>query len=157
MPSDRSDVLTYTSAPFEEAQTILGGLELELHVSSEAQDTDFSAAVHDIAPDGSVYRLHPKPAAFVRARYRNGLDAETPLIPGEPTLLRFEFSPVGHTVRAGHRLRVTVSSSVYPWIFPNNNSGNAPDGSTAVTRQTLYHDRERPSRLLLPVFTAPGE
>lgn len=157
MPSDRSDVLTYTSAPFEEAQTILGGLELELHVSSEAQDTDFSAAVHDIAPDGSVYRLHPKPAAFVRARYRNGLDAEIPLIPGQPTLLRFEFSPVGHTVRAGHRLRVTVSSSVYPWIFPNNNSGNAPDGSTAVTRQTLYHDTERPSRLLLPVFTAPGE
>lgn len=157
MPSARPDVLTYTSAPFEEALPILGRLELELHVSSEARDTDFSAAVYDIAPDGSVYRLHPKPAAFVRARYRNGLDAETPLDPEEPALLRFEFSPVGHTVRAGHRLRVTVSSSVYPWIFPNNNSGKAPDGSISVTRQTLYHDTERPSRLLLPVFAAPGE
>lgn len=157
MPSARPDVLTYTSAPFGEALTILGGLKLELYVSSEAEDTDFNAAVYDIAPDGSVYRLHPKPAAFVRARFRNGLDAETPLTPGEPTLLRFEFSPVGHTVRAGHSLRVTVSSSVYPWVFPNNNSGKAPDGSVAATRQTLYHDVERPSRLLLPVFSATRE
>ena len=152
MPPERKDVLTYTSAPMQAPLTLLGGIKLIIYAASDAPDTDFTAALYDLSPDGSVYRLHPKPAALMRASLREGLESLSALTPGEPTAFRYSFSPIAHTLNEGHRLRLQISSSAYPWVFPNPNLAPGEVGEPREARQIVFHDAEHASFLALPVI-----
>jgi putative CocE/NonD family hydrolase len=149
----RSDVLVYTSEPMTEPLEVTGYVELVLWASSSAPDTDFTGKLIDVAPDGTARTLTD---GILRARYRNGFDAPELLTPGEPTELRIDLLATSNVFLPGHRIRVEVSSSNFPRFDRNPNTG-APFGSDAevhVARQTVHHDADYPSYILLPVV--PG-
>jgi uncharacterized protein len=146
-------VLVYSSAVLEKPLTIAGRVFVELHAATDARDTDFTAKLVDVHPDGTAARLGPK-IGVIRARFRQGYDKERLLTPGRFERYRIELFDVGHTFRPGHRIRLEVSSSAYPAIAPNPNTGNpvATDTETRVAHQQVRHDRRAASHLLLPVL-----
>ncbi len=146
----REDVLVYTSAPLQEALEVTGYVELVLWVSSSAPDTDFTGKLIDVAPDGTARMLTD---GILRARYRNGPRRPELLAPGEPVELRIDLLATSNVFLPGHRIRVEVSSSNFPRFDRNPNTGGdfGTDAEVRVARQTIYHDRERPSHVLLPV------
>jgi uncharacterized protein len=147
----RRDVLVYTSDPLEQELEVTGPVKVVLHASSDASDTDFVAKLVDVYPDGTSYNMAE---GVVRARYRDSVAAPTALTPGK--VYRFEIDMVGTSVAflRGHRIRVHVTSSHFPQFDRNPNTG-ATFGTTKevrVAEQTIFHDAERPSHIVLPVI-----
>jgi putative CocE/NonD family hydrolase len=91
----------------------------------------------------------------LRARYRNGFDKPELLVRSKPYEFRIRLSHVGHTFLPGHRIRLHVSSSCFPLADPNTNTGGdfRTDVETLTAAQTIFHDPEHQSRLLLPVLS----
>jgi putative CocE/NonD family hydrolase len=149
----RADVLVYTSDALASDLTVIGPVEALLHAASTAPDTDFTAKLLDVFPDGRAVSL-THVGGVLRARCRNGYERHELLTPGKPETFRIRMSHVGHTFRAGHRLRLEVSSSCFPMIDPNPNTGRAIATETEVRTagQTVFHDPDRPSQLRLPVW-----
>jgi putative CocE/NonD family hydrolase len=149
----RSDVLVYSSQELQLPLTVVGAVELVLHASSDALDTDFTAKLLDVYPDGRVVSL-THVGGIQRARYRHGFDRAVALTPGQPVELRIRLSHVGHTFLPTHRIRLEVSSSCFPLADPNTNTGTdiAIDTAPRKAQQTVLHDALHPSRLLLPVM-----
>ena len=150
----RDDVLVYTSDALEEPLTVLGKIFVIVHAATDAHDTDFTAKLTDVYPDGRAIKLGVNPAGVIRARYRLGRDREVLVEPGTPLRYEIELFDLGHTFLAGHRVRIEVSSSASPFVNPNQNTGNpvATDTEWRIAQQTVYHDRERASHLRLPVL-----
>ncbi len=147
----RRDILVYTSDPLEQELEVTGPVKVVLHASSDAPDTDFVAKLVDVHPDGTSYNMAE---GIVRARYRDSVAAPAPLTAG--TVYRFEIDLVGTSVAflKGHRIRVHVTSSHFPQFDRNPNTA-AKFGTTKelrVAEQTVFHDAERPSHILLPVI-----
>jgi putative CocE/NonD family hydrolase len=153
----RDDVLVYTSAVLEEPLEVIGRVFVNLYASSDAKDTDFTAKILDVYPDGRSLKLGVKAAGILRARYRNGYEKTELLTPGKPELFRIELFDIGHVFLAGHRIRIEISSSCFPDFDPNTNTGNivATDTEFKIAQQTVYHDSDRPSHVLLPVMLKP--
>ncbi|AKU99592.1 hydrolase, CocE/NonD family [Labilithrix luteola] len=151
---DRTDVLVYTSAPLAEPLEVTGTAVVELWASSSALDTDFVARLVDVAPDGTALAVAE---GILRGRYRDNpeqLDVEVPLEPGVPTLFRIELTPTSNLFRAGHRLRVDVTSSCFPRWERNLNVWDARNATLAdaqIASQQIFHDEAHPSRIILPV------
>ncbi|WP_162806407.1 CocE/NonD family hydrolase [Sphingosinicella terrae] len=156
-PQAREDVLVYSTGPLAESVEVIGTVTMELYAASDARDTDFTAAISDVGPDGRAIILGARPVGIVRARYRRGREAEPVLLtPGEVERYEIDLGAIGHRFLPGHRIRVEISSSAAPFFNPNQNSGNpvATDTEWRTARQTVFHDTARPSALLLPVYEA---
>ena len=149
----RRDVLVYTTPPLEKDLEVTGPLTMHLFVTSSAVDTDFGVMLCDVHPDGVSYNLLPLEAGYLRARYRNSEAGPEPLIPDEPVELIIGGMVTSNLFRAGHRIRVQVSSSRFPVFDRNPNTGDPFGTSTRVVtaRQTVLHDSGHPSRIILPV------
>ncbi len=149
----RSDVLTYTSEPLRHPLTILGEIKLVLYAASDATDTDWFAHLTEIFPDGRSVAFHAIVPAL-RARYRQGFDREVALTPNEPTQFSMSLGPAGHQLAVGHRLRLSISSAAFPMCDPNTNTGKpaATDTEMRIARQTIFHDTERATHLLIPLL-----
>jgi len=149
----RSDVLTFTTPPLEHDVEVTGPIELVLFASSSARDTDFTGKLVDVHPDGRAEILTD---GILRARYRESMSEPQPLTPGETYELRVDLWATANVFRAGHQIRLDVSSSNFPRFDRNTNSGQtiATDGPDdlveAVNR--VFHDRNRPSHVLLPII-----
>lgn len=150
----RGDVLVYTSESLTAPVEIVGRVFVALVAASDAVDTDFTAKLLDVHPDGKAVLLGPSETGVKRARYRKGYDRMAPLTPGKAEEYRIELFDIGHRFLPGHRIRLEISSSAAPFITPNSNTGLpvATDTTWRVARQTVYHDAARPSRVLLPVL-----
>ena len=148
----RDDVLVYTSEVIEEAVEIIGKVVIEFHAATDARDTDFVANIMDVYPDGRAVKLGPI-TGVVRARYRNGFDREELLTPGEVARYEIDLGHIAHSFEPGHRIRIDLTSSAYPHVAPNQNTGNpvATDTEWNTARQIIHHSREYPSRIILPV------
>ena len=105
-------------------------------------------------PSAPLHEAAAQRVPLLRARCRNGYERHELLTPGKPETFRIRMAHVGHTFRAGHRLRLEVSSSSFPMIDPNPNTGRpiATETETRPAQQTVFHDADRPSRLVLPVW-----
>lgn len=149
----RDDVLVYTGQILDEPVEVIGPVNVELYAASDARDTDFTASIVDVYPDGRAVVLGPRVVGIIRARYRNGLDVTELLTPGKVELYRIELGHIAHSFEPGHRIRVEISSSAAPMYNPNQNTGNpvATDTQWRTAHQTIYHDALRPSALVLPV------
>jgi len=149
----RSDVLVYTSDALTEPVDVIGSVVVNLQAASDARDTDFTAALTDVLPDGRAISLGPF-VGIRRARYRNGYTSEQLLTPGKVENFRIELFDIAHSFAPGHRIRLEISSSASPLYNPNQNTGNpvATDTVWKVAQQTIYHDRAHASALLLPVL-----
>jgi len=153
-PPHRADVLVYTTAKIEKDVEIAGNVTVVLHASSTAKDTDFIAKLIDVHPDGSSMLVLD---GVIRAMYRKSAREPVPLKPGGIHEFTIHLGDISHVFKAEHRIRVDVTSSNFPRRARNTNSGNPL--YTADTREnivvatnTIYHDPEHPSYLMLPVL-----
>ena len=150
---DRNDVLVYTTDALAEPLEIIGKVTVELRAATDARDTDFTAILSDVLPDGRAIQLGAR-IAIRRGRYRNGYAKEELLTPGKVETFPIELFDIAHQFKAGHRVRLEISSSAAPYYNPNQNTGNpvATDTVWKVARQTIHHDRARTSSVTLPVM-----
>jgi putative CocE/NonD family hydrolase len=146
-------MLTYTSAPLERDLTVAGEVRAVLWAASSAPDTDWVVRLCDVWPDG---RSMPVCDGVLRARYRHGLDREVLLEPGRPERFDVDLWSTAQVFKAGHRLRVQVASSDFPRYARNLHTGGRPDQEAAgrVARNTVFHDAERASHVVLPILRA---
>ncbi|HKP28644.1 MAG TPA: CocE/NonD family hydrolase [Gemmatimonadales bacterium] len=149
----RPDVLVYSTAALTEPVEVIGSVVVKLIASSDGKDTDFTATLLDVAPDGMILRIGLLPG-IRRARARKGNDRVVFLTPGVADTIPIQLFDVAHTFRSGHRIRLEVSSSAAPLFAPNPNTGLpiATDTTSRVARNTVYHDRARASQVILPVI-----
>ncbi len=144
----RADVLVYTTAPLDRDLDVVGPLRVILYASSSAVDTDFVARLSDVFPDGRAIQLQ---SGILRARYRD-LDKEPQLLePGRIYRFEIDLWATANRFKAGHRLRLDISSADFPHFDRNSNRGGAP-GEPVRAHQTLYHDADHPSHLLAPLM-----
>jgi putative CocE/NonD family hydrolase len=154
--SARNDVLVFQSAPLEEDMEVTGPIEVELWASSSAVDTDFTAKLIDVYPPSEDF-----PGGFDlnitdgirRARFRESLETETLMTPGEVCRIPVRLYPTSNVFKRGHRIRIDVSSSNFPRFDVNPNTGEPLNRQrrmvTAVN--TVLHDADHPSRVILPL------
>lgn len=146
----REDVLVYTTPAFTEETEITGPLYVDLYASTSGLDTDFAARVSLVRRDGTTYRLGAK---LVRGRYRNGHKAE-PMVPGEIYKFRIEAANTCLFLQPGEAIRLDVTSALFPDADRNMNTFGKVGYETEgiVAHQTIYHDAEHPSALILPII-----
>jgi uncharacterized protein len=144
----RQDVLTYTTPLLERALDVVGPLRLILHVSSSAVDTDFSARLSNVFPDGRAIQLQ---SGMLRARYRNLTGDPEPLEPGRIYRLEIDMWATANRFKVGHRLRVDISSADFPRFDRNTNRGGDPGPPISAT-QTIHRSPQYPSQLLVSVL-----
>jgi putative CocE/NonD family hydrolase len=150
----RPDVITYTSAPLAQPLTVSGWPHLELWASSDRDDTEWHVKLTDVDENGRSVKVCQ---GCLRASYRDSLEHPTPLTPGVPHRFRIELWPVHHTFLPGHRIRVSITSSDYPWFARSlNQFGPLKDQSEPlVAINTIHHGGEYSSRVILPVEENP--
>ena len=136
---------------------IIGDVRVTLQAATDALDTDFTAVLSDVYPDGRAVKLGPR-IGILRARYRNGFVKEELLTPNKADRFPIELFDIAHSFQPGHRIRLEIASSAAPEFNPNQNTGNpvATDTVWKVAHQTVYHDRTRASAITLPVMARPG-
>ena len=146
-------LLTYTTAPLEQDLHVVGPIRAVLYAASTAPDTDWVVRLCDVWPDGRSLSVCD---GILRARYRESLDRPTLMQPGEVYRFEVELNATAQTFRAGHRLRVHVTSSDFPRYDRNLNTGGLFGEETGgqVATNTVFHDAAWPSHLLLPVMSA---
>jgi putative CocE/NonD family hydrolase len=149
----RPDVLSFTSAVLAEDLEVTGPVSVTLHAATSAADTDFTAKLVDVWPDGRAMGVTD---GIVRARYRDGSGLASPITPGQVYEYTIDLIATSQVFKAGHRLRVDVASSNFPCF--DRNPGNGAPAATAtledfvVAEQTIFHDGARPSFITLPVI-----
>jgi putative CocE/NonD family hydrolase len=149
----RSDVLVYTTPPLEQAVEVTGPVTVTLFASSSAVDTDFTAKLVDVHPGGYAQNLTD---GIIRARYRESEKQPSLLEPGEIYEYTIDLWATSNVFKAGHCIRVEISSSNFPRFDRNPNTGHTfgDDAELIPVVQTIYHDAAHPSHIVLPVI--PG-
>ena len=147
----RNDVLVYTSEPLEEDLEVTGPISVKLYASTDGRDTDFTAKLVDVHPDGYAVNLCDN---IMRARYHESREYQTLLEPGSVYEFTIDLWMTSNVFLKGHRIRVDVSSSNFPRFDRNPNTGNpfGQDAELRVAHQTVLHDEAHPSHVLLPVI-----
>jgi putative CocE/NonD family hydrolase len=156
IPSDqrtierRPDVLVYTTEPLTTDVEVTGPISLTLWVASSATDTDFTGKLVNVWPDGTARALND---GILRMRYRKGKTTPELLRPDEPVEVTLDLGATSNLFRAGHRIRLEVSSSNFPRFDRNPNTGGVfgEDAELRRARQRVFHDSGHPSFLTLPV------
>jgi putative CocE/NonD family hydrolase len=153
----RPDVLVFETAPLTEDVEVTGAIEANLWVASDGPDTDFTLKLIDVYPPSEDY---PEGYALnltdgiLRCRYRDSWERPTPMTPGQVYPIKVAAFPTSNLFKAGHRIRLDVSSSNFPHFDVNPNTG-APEGTgltRRVARNSVYVDSSRPSHVVLPVI-----
>ena len=147
----RQDILVYQTPPLQEEIEVTGPVILKLWAASSAPDTDFTAKLVDVHPNGLAVNLT---YGIMRARYRDGYDKPTLIEPGRPYEYTIRLNPTSILFQRGHRIRLDVSSSDFPNFDRNHNTGADfwSDTELRIAHQQVFHDSARPSRLILPVI-----
>ncbi len=148
----RPDVLVFTTPPLQKNLDITGPVSMTLYVSSSAPDTDFTAVLVDVAPDGSDHNIA---AGIQRMRYRDqDYTKATFMTPGQIYKVNLDLWATSNVFLAGHRLRVDVSSSNFPRWDRNLNTKESPESGSHFVKASnvIYHDAAHPSSLDLPVM-----
>ena len=148
---NRPDVLIFSTPPLAEDTEVTGFVTVELYAASSARDTDFTALLVDVDPSGYARFLTD---GIVRARYRNTTERAEEIVPGKIYQYSIDLWATSNVFKAGHQIRLYISSSNFPRFNRNLNTGEPIEGSTRVeqAQQTIYHDANRPSSIILPVI-----
>jgi uncharacterized protein len=147
---NRSDVLVYTTPSLEQGVEVTGPIEVTLYVGSSARDTDFTAKLVDVYPDGTAFNLQ---WGILRARYRDGFNKKVWMKPGEVYPLKIDLHSTSNYFAAGHRVRLEISSSNFPRVDRNLNTGgnNYDETEPVVAENEVHHAKMRPSYIVLPI------
>ncbi|RLA02700.1 MAG: acylase [Gammaproteobacteria bacterium] len=146
----RNDVLVYTSDALKEGIEVTGKIDAVFYVSSSAKDTDFTAKLIDVYPDGRAFNIEE---GILRARYREGQDKEVWMEQGGVYELRIDMDATSNYFGPGHKIRLEVSSSNFPRFDRNLNTGgnNYDEVDWLVANNSIHHSKIYPSHLILPV------
>ncbi len=144
----RRDVLVYTTRPLKQDVEAIGPVQVVLYVATSARDTDFTAKLVDVFPDGYARNLTD---GILRLRYRNSLERPEPAKEGEIYRITVDAGVTSNVFLKGHRIRVEISSSNFPRFDRNPNTGGvvADDSRLLRAAQTVYHDHEHRSHVVL--------
>jgi putative CocE/NonD family hydrolase len=156
----RADVLVYTTEPLEEEVEVVGPITAKLYAASSARDTDWMVRLIDVHPDGYAAFLCE---GMMRARHRDpqregafNPERLSTIEPGKVYPYTIEFwRATGNLFAKGHCIRVEISSSYFPYYLRNLNTGADNVGletRSVVARQTIHHDREAASHVVLPII-----
>ncbi|MFI0480942.1 CocE/NonD family hydrolase [Actinomadura sp. 9N215] len=150
----RRDVLVYSTPPLAKDTEVTGPISVTLYASSSARDTDWTAKLTDVQPDGSSMLIRD---GIQRARYRTSLERPSLIRPGKVYEYTIKLWPTSNLFKAGHRIRLEISSSNFPMFDRNPNTGGefGADDETRVASQTVLHDAEHPSSITLPIVPQP--
>jgi len=154
--AERSDVLVFQTPILTEDVEVTGHVLAELWVSSSAVDTDFTAKLVDVYPGTpdypSGYHMNLVDS-IIRARFHDGFEVEHLLTPGEVYVVKIHLGPVSNLFKAGHRIRLDVSSSNFPRFDVNPNTGEPMGRHThqVLAHNAVHLDDRRPSQVLLPI------
>ena len=145
----RDDVLVYTSAPLRSGLRIAGPLSADLHLSSSAPDTDFVVKLVDVRPDGAALNIQE---GALRMRYRDGFRNPKPMRTGEVYRVQIDMRAIAYYLPPGHRLRVQVTSSNFPRLERNLNTGgnNYDEMVGIVARNRVLTDPDHASAIVIP-------
>ena len=147
----RDDVLVFTSEPLTNDLALIGPAKVKFWAKSSARDTDFAAKLVDVYPDGFAQNVLDR---VVSARFRRGSKLAPSLItPGQAYEYRIDLGYTATVFKAGHRVRLDISSSNFPHLARNPNTGQhaGKDGAVQPATQTILHDREHVSYVDLTV------
>ncbi len=149
--ASRRDALVFTSGPVTKPIEVTGPMSATIWASTDARDTDWDVMILDVFPDGRAERIQD---GVMRARFRKGFDRVVPLAPGSVERYDIDLWFTSRVFEPGHRIRVTVSSALFPKYDRNLNTGgsNERDTTFVVAHQRLLHDAAHPSHVLLPVI-----
>jgi hypothetical protein len=127
---------------------------MTLYAASSAPDTDWTAKLTDVHPDGTSMLIQ---YGIQRARYRVSETHPTPIRPGKIYKYTIQVWPTSNLFKAGHQIRLEISSSNFPMYDRNPNTGHpfGQDADLRVARQTIYHDAQHPSAITLPIMPQP--
>ncbi|MGH9448230.1 MAG: CocE/NonD family hydrolase, partial [Terriglobia bacterium] len=147
----RGDVLVYSMPAFKQDFTLTGPVRLILYASSTAVDTDFTAKLVDVDPNGFARNLT---GGIIRARYRNSMETPEFMTPRKVYKFTIDLWDTSNDFLPGHRLRVEVSSSNFPRFDRNLNTRESPETGAHWVKatNTVYHDAAHPSAIILPVM-----
>ena len=149
----RQDVLVYSTEPLAEDTEVTGAAEVRLFFSTDVVDTDFFATLSDVHPDGRAIAITE---GAVRTRFRDSLENPTLLTAGERYEVSIRLWETSNVFKQDHRIRLHITSSSFPRFNRNLNSGKAlgeeTEADLRVATQTIYHDSQHPSALVLPVI-----
>jgi len=147
---ERDDVLVYVSEPLTEKLEVTGPVKMVLYAETDVKDTDFTAKLVDIYPDGKAYNLCD---GIIRARYRESVFKPTPLEPGKIYKFEIDLWATSNVFLPGHRIGLEISSSNFPQYDRNTNcAGEEGADCKKIAHQTVYHNSAYPSYLYLPVI-----
>ena len=146
----RKDVLVYSTPPLDQDLEITGPITLDLYASTSAADTDFTGKLVDVGPDGFAQNLTE---GILRAKFRESTSAARPIVPGRIYEYRIDLWSTSNVFLKGHKIRLEVSSSNFPRFDRNLNTGKdaTMDATMVKATNTIYHDQQHPSALILPV------
>jgi putative CocE/NonD family hydrolase len=146
----RRDVLVFTTPRLRHDLTVIGPITVTLYAASSARDTDWTAKLDDVYRDGRSMLIE---YGIQRARYRRSETHPTLIHPGRTYKYKVHVWPTANVFKAGHRIRLEISSSNFPMYDRNLNTGHAfaTDKAMKTARQTIFHDAAHPSRVLLPI------
>jgi len=151
---NRQDVLVYTTPALAKDTEVTGPISVMLYAASSATDTDFTAKLDDVYPDGTSMVIA---YGIQRARYRESQTNPTLITPGKIYKYTIKVWPTSNLFKAGHQIRLEISSSSSPMWDRNPNTGHpfGQDAEVKVADQTIYHDKDRPSMITLPIVETP--
>jgi putative CocE/NonD family hydrolase len=147
----RADVLAYTTPPLKRDMEVVGPVKAVLYIATTARDTDFTAKLVDVFPDGATRNLTD---GLLRLRYRKSLEKPELATPGEIYQITVDAGVTGNLFLKGHCIRVEISSSNFPRFDRNPNTGGPVTDETLLlpATETVYHDKKHPSRIELMVM-----
>ncbi|MFC1607253.1 CocE/NonD family hydrolase [Candidatus Latescibacterota bacterium] len=148
---DREDMLVYTTPPLDSDLEVTGPIEVILHAASSALNTDFTGKLLDVYPDGKAIYICD---GIIRASFREGDRDTSNIEPGKVYEYRIDLWATSNVFKKGHRIRIEISSSNFPRFDRNLNTGGNLATETEMVRatQTIYHDKDHPSCIVLPVI-----
>jgi uncharacterized protein len=144
----RKDVLVYSTKPLKRDLEVVGPVTVTLYASTSGRDTDFTAKLVDVLPNGYARNLTD---GVLRLRYRDSVERAEPAAPGEVYKLTIDAGVTANAFLKGHRIRLEISSSNFPRFDRNSNTGGRISEETRLFKanQTIYHDAAHPSQLTL--------
>lgn len=147
---ERSDVLKFATPVLQSPVEVTGRIAVELWAESDARDTDFTAKLIDVYPDGTERLVLD---SVLRARFREGFEREVFMKKGQVYKFKIDLWSTSIIFNKGHRIAIHISSSNSPRFDPNPNTGSPlrADTLNQVATNSIYHSRLYPSRALLPV------
>jgi putative CocE/NonD family hydrolase len=150
----RHDVLVYTTDPLKEPIEVTGPIMARIFAASSATDTDFTAKLVDVYPDGRAFNLQD---GILRARYREGFNKKVWMKAGQVYAIDVSMDATSNYFAAGHRIRLEISSSNFPRFDRNLNTGGSNFDETAwqVAHNSVHHSNGASSYVLLPIV--PGK